>query len=76
MDFCFLAKDGSDASLAVLVTKGCDSQAILAHPHAVQRPVARRRSGPSGGEHSTARAPPARPAQDRQRAGVGRLAPG
>eukprot|EP00969_Alexandrium_andersonii_P127120 5618583-Alexandrium_andersonii.AAC.1 len=32
MDFCFLAKDTSDATLAVLVTKDPDSRAILAHP--------------------------------------------
>eukprot|EP00969_Alexandrium_andersonii_P211326 9333326-Alexandrium_andersonii.AAC.1 len=32
MDPCFLAKDGSDASLAVLVIKDRDSRAILAHP--------------------------------------------
>eukprot|EP00969_Alexandrium_andersonii_P019391 846374-Alexandrium_andersonii.AAC.1 len=32
MDYCFLAKDGSDASLTVLVIKDRDSRAILAHP--------------------------------------------
>eukprot|EP00969_Alexandrium_andersonii_P158874 7019162-Alexandrium_andersonii.AAC.1 len=32
MDYCFLAKDGSDASLTVLVGKDRDSRAILAHP--------------------------------------------
>eukprot|EP00969_Alexandrium_andersonii_P193015 8525766-Alexandrium_andersonii.AAC.1 len=32
MDYCFLTKDGSDASLAVLVIKDRDSRAILAHP--------------------------------------------
>eukprot|EP00969_Alexandrium_andersonii_P031119 1358119-Alexandrium_andersonii.AAC.1 len=29
---CFLAKDGSDASLTVLAIKDRDSKAILAHP--------------------------------------------
>eukprot|EP00969_Alexandrium_andersonii_P192881 8520296-Alexandrium_andersonii.AAC.1 len=32
MDYCFLAKDGSDTSLTVLVTKDRGSKAILAHP--------------------------------------------
>eukprot|EP00969_Alexandrium_andersonii_P044247 1941365-Alexandrium_andersonii.AAC.1 len=32
MDYCFLAKDGSDASLTVLVIKDRDSSAVLAHP--------------------------------------------
>eukprot|EP00969_Alexandrium_andersonii_P271203 11986836-Alexandrium_andersonii.AAC.1 len=32
MDYCFLAKDGSDTSLTVLVIKGRGSKAILAHP--------------------------------------------
>eukprot|EP00969_Alexandrium_andersonii_P249269 11016946-Alexandrium_andersonii.AAC.1 len=32
MDHCFLTKDGSDTSLTVLVIKGRDSRAILAHP--------------------------------------------
>eukprot|EP00969_Alexandrium_andersonii_P330975 14629117-Alexandrium_andersonii.AAC.1 len=32
MDYCFLTKDGSDASLTVLVIKGRGSRAILAHP--------------------------------------------
>eukprot|EP00969_Alexandrium_andersonii_P161639 7143944-Alexandrium_andersonii.AAC.1 len=32
MDYCFLTKDGSDMSLTVLVIKGRDSRAILAHP--------------------------------------------
>eukprot|EP00969_Alexandrium_andersonii_P307007 13572137-Alexandrium_andersonii.AAC.1 len=31
-DYCFLTKDGSDTSLTVLVVKGRDSKAILAHP--------------------------------------------
>eukprot|EP00969_Alexandrium_andersonii_P044127 1936025-Alexandrium_andersonii.AAC.1 len=73
MDHCFLAKDGSDASLTVLASKDCDSRAILAHP--VLR-EGRLRGGPSCGERSTARAPPARPVQDGQRARAGRLAPG
>eukprot|EP00969_Alexandrium_andersonii_P170369 7532727-Alexandrium_andersonii.AAC.1 len=32
MGYCCLTKDGSDASLTVLVTEGRDSKAILAHP--------------------------------------------
>eukprot|EP00969_Alexandrium_andersonii_P028846 1259463-Alexandrium_andersonii.AAC.1 len=32
MDYCFFAKDGSDASLTVLVIKDRDSRAILARP--------------------------------------------
>eukprot|EP00969_Alexandrium_andersonii_P009022 395077-Alexandrium_andersonii.AAC.1 len=32
MDYCFPTKDGSDATLTVLVTKDRDSRAILAHP--------------------------------------------
>eukprot|EP00969_Alexandrium_andersonii_P059402 2615968-Alexandrium_andersonii.AAC.1 len=32
MDYCFLTKDGSDASLTVLVIKDGDSRAILARP--------------------------------------------
>eukprot|EP00969_Alexandrium_andersonii_P007163 312719-Alexandrium_andersonii.AAC.1 len=32
MDYCFLAMDGSDASLMVLVIKDRDSRAILARP--------------------------------------------
>eukprot|EP00969_Alexandrium_andersonii_P226880 10018975-Alexandrium_andersonii.AAC.1 len=32
MGYCFLTRDGSDASLTVLVIKGRDSRAILAHP--------------------------------------------
>eukprot|EP00969_Alexandrium_andersonii_P150962 6675305-Alexandrium_andersonii.AAC.1 len=32
MDYCFLTKDGSETSLAVLVFKDRDSRAILAHP--------------------------------------------
>eukprot|EP00969_Alexandrium_andersonii_P073764 3253946-Alexandrium_andersonii.AAC.1 len=32
MDYCFLAKDDSDASVMVLVTKDRDSRAILARP--------------------------------------------
>eukprot|EP00969_Alexandrium_andersonii_P027123 1182625-Alexandrium_andersonii.AAC.1 len=32
MGYCFLAKDGSDTSVAVLVIKDRDSRAILAHP--------------------------------------------
>eukprot|EP00969_Alexandrium_andersonii_P211767 9353004-Alexandrium_andersonii.AAC.1 len=32
MDYCFLTKDGSGASLTVLVIKDRDSKAILAHP--------------------------------------------
>eukprot|EP00969_Alexandrium_andersonii_P279947 12375389-Alexandrium_andersonii.AAC.1 len=32
MDYCFLTRDGSDASLTVLVIKGRDSRAILARP--------------------------------------------
>eukprot|EP00969_Alexandrium_andersonii_P208741 9219357-Alexandrium_andersonii.AAC.1 len=32
MDYCFIAKDGSDTSLAVLVIKDRESRAILAHP--------------------------------------------
>eukprot|EP00969_Alexandrium_andersonii_P042768 1875550-Alexandrium_andersonii.AAC.1 len=32
MDYCFLTKDGSDASLTVLVIKDWGSKAILAHP--------------------------------------------
>eukprot|EP00969_Alexandrium_andersonii_P236383 10435930-Alexandrium_andersonii.AAC.1 len=32
MDYCFLAKDGSETSLTVLVIKDRDSRAILAHP--------------------------------------------
>eukprot|EP00969_Alexandrium_andersonii_P288926 12771498-Alexandrium_andersonii.AAC.1 len=32
MDYCFLTKDSSDASLTVLVIKGRGSKAILAHP--------------------------------------------
>eukprot|EP00969_Alexandrium_andersonii_P318783 14081939-Alexandrium_andersonii.AAC.1 len=32
MDYCFLAQDGSGASLTVLVIKDRDSRAILAHP--------------------------------------------
>eukprot|EP00969_Alexandrium_andersonii_P238406 10523109-Alexandrium_andersonii.AAC.1 len=31
MDYCFLTKDGSDASLTVLVIKDRDPRAILAH---------------------------------------------
>eukprot|EP00969_Alexandrium_andersonii_P056307 2481491-Alexandrium_andersonii.AAC.1 len=31
MDYCFLTKDTSD-TLTVLVIKGCNSRAILAHP--------------------------------------------
>eukprot|EP00969_Alexandrium_andersonii_P167445 7402000-Alexandrium_andersonii.AAC.1 len=32
MELDFLAKDGSDTSLTVLVIKGRDSRSILAHP--------------------------------------------
>eukprot|EP00969_Alexandrium_andersonii_P280495 12401126-Alexandrium_andersonii.AAC.1 len=32
MDYCFLTKDGSDASWTVLVVKDRDSRAILARP--------------------------------------------
>eukprot|EP00969_Alexandrium_andersonii_P156863 6934514-Alexandrium_andersonii.AAC.1 len=32
MDYCFPAKDGSDAPLTVLVIKDRDSRAFLAHP--------------------------------------------
>eukprot|EP00969_Alexandrium_andersonii_P031901 1393844-Alexandrium_andersonii.AAC.1 len=32
MDYCFPTKDGSDASLTVLVVKDRDARAILAHP--------------------------------------------
>eukprot|EP00969_Alexandrium_andersonii_P173082 7650671-Alexandrium_andersonii.AAC.1 len=32
MDYCFLAKDASDATLTVLVIKDRTSRAILAHP--------------------------------------------
>eukprot|EP00969_Alexandrium_andersonii_P193203 8533256-Alexandrium_andersonii.AAC.1 len=32
MDYCFLSKDTSQASLTVLVVKDRDSRAILAHP--------------------------------------------
>eukprot|EP00969_Alexandrium_andersonii_P196316 8673099-Alexandrium_andersonii.AAC.1 len=32
MDYCFLAKDGSETSLTVLVIKDRDSRAIPAHP--------------------------------------------
>eukprot|EP00969_Alexandrium_andersonii_P162961 7203391-Alexandrium_andersonii.AAC.1 len=32
MGYCFLAKGGSDASLAVLVIKDRDPRAIAAHP--------------------------------------------
>eukprot|EP00969_Alexandrium_andersonii_P018093 792318-Alexandrium_andersonii.AAC.1 len=32
MDYCFLTKDGSDTSLAVLVIKDLESRATLAHP--------------------------------------------
>eukprot|EP00969_Alexandrium_andersonii_P252756 11170477-Alexandrium_andersonii.AAC.1 len=32
MDYCFLTKDGSEATLTVLVIKDRDSRAILAHP--------------------------------------------
>eukprot|EP00969_Alexandrium_andersonii_P189645 8379434-Alexandrium_andersonii.AAC.1 len=32
MDYCFLAKDTSDATLTVLVIKDRNSRAILAHP--------------------------------------------
>eukprot|EP00969_Alexandrium_andersonii_P307153 13577849-Alexandrium_andersonii.AAC.1 len=32
MDYCFLAKGGSDASLTVLVVKGRDSRATPARP--------------------------------------------
>eukprot|EP00969_Alexandrium_andersonii_P164827 7286030-Alexandrium_andersonii.AAC.1 len=32
MDCCFLTKDASETSLAVLALKGRDSRAILAHP--------------------------------------------
>eukprot|EP00969_Alexandrium_andersonii_P059641 2626919-Alexandrium_andersonii.AAC.1 len=32
VDYCFPTKDGSDASLTVLVTKDREPRAILAHP--------------------------------------------
>eukprot|EP00969_Alexandrium_andersonii_P036834 1614247-Alexandrium_andersonii.AAC.1 len=32
MDYCFLAKDGTETSLTVLVIKDHGSRAILAHP--------------------------------------------
>eukprot|EP00969_Alexandrium_andersonii_P028461 1242480-Alexandrium_andersonii.AAC.1 len=32
MGYCFLAKDGSEEALPVLVIKGRDSRASLAHP--------------------------------------------
>eukprot|EP00969_Alexandrium_andersonii_P255553 11296329-Alexandrium_andersonii.AAC.1 len=75
MDYCFLTKDGSDAFLTVLVIKGRESRAILARP-VLRKGRLRDDSGPGCGEHSTAQAPPAGPAQDRQRARAGRPAPG
>eukprot|EP00969_Alexandrium_andersonii_P196202 8668358-Alexandrium_andersonii.AAC.1 len=56
MGYCFLAKDGSDASLTVLVIKDRDSSAILSHP--VLRTPGRCR-GTGCGERSAARPSPA-----------------
>eukprot|EP00969_Alexandrium_andersonii_P207754 9177655-Alexandrium_andersonii.AAC.1 len=64
MDYCFLAKDGSDASLTVLSGQGLRLQGHPGAPRVAQRSVARRHGGPSGVEHPSARTPPEGPAQD------------
>eukprot|EP00969_Alexandrium_andersonii_P106364 4692648-Alexandrium_andersonii.AAC.1 len=64
-----------DRSLTVLVIKdGLAGQCGASSP--VQRALARGHCRPGGGEHPPARTPSAGSAEDRQRTGAGRLAPG
>eukprot|EP00969_Alexandrium_andersonii_P294432 13014395-Alexandrium_andersonii.AAC.1 len=46
MGYCFLAKDGSDATLIALVIEDRNSRAILAASGPLQRAVARRYGRP------------------------------